>query len=389
MDTVYIYISPYDILRPRTNQVSDVRFCDGFIQNNRKIHLIVPYVDRPDNISKAKVYENYGISNQLEIHYLNTNFKSDVKGKFNFLKIALLNFFQIRKIIKSQKNNYILISRSVYILLPLMILKPLLGKNIKLNYWAHDFKKKKIFEQTYLRCDRIIATNSSIIKSIHQLTKYPLNKTIISSNPITQQQADDYIDKTTARTHIGRIMSENLIVYTGKLAIDYNQELEYILNAAKQLPNYLFIFTGGKPIAVEYWTNWCKENGINNIVFTGYIHNYQKIKYYQFAADLLLSYYTKQGHDVNYNFPNKICEYMLTGNPIITPNYPATQDILNEHNCYFVMPENEDDLAKKIKMAIEDVEKSTNIAKQARLDVKKNTFKIRVSNIINFLESNE
>ena len=80
---------------------------------------------------------------------------------------------------------------------------------------------------------------------------------------------------------------------------------------------------------------------------------------------------------------------MLTGNPIITPNYPATQDILNERNCYFVTPENEDDLAKKIKMAIEDVEKSTNIAKQARLDVKQNTFKIRVSSIINFLESNE
>ena len=40
-------------------------------------------------------------------------------------------------------------------------------------------------------------------------------------------------------------------------------------------------------------------------------------------------------------------------------------------------------------MAIEDLEKSTNIAKQARLDVKQNTFKIRVSSIINFLESNE
>ena len=184
-------------------------------------------------------------------------------------------------------------------------------------------------------------------------------------------------------------MEEKLIVYTGKLAKEYNQELEYILNAAKRLPDMQFVFTGGKPLAVEYWKERCKELQITNTTFTGYIHNYQEIKYYQFAADVLVSYYTKQGHDVNYNFPNKICEYMLTGNPIITPNYPATQDILNEHNCYFVMPENEDELAKKIKMAIEDVEKSTNIAKQARLDVKKNTFKIRVSNIIDFLESNE
>lgn len=80
---------------------------------------------------------------------------------------------------------------------------------------------------------------------------------------------------------------------------------------------------------------------------------------------------------------------MLTGNPIITPNYPATQDILNEHNCYFVAPENENELAKKIKLAIEDEEKSAIIASQARFDVQQNTFKIRVSGIINFLESNE
>ncbi len=389
MDTVYIYISPYDILRPRTNQLSDVRFCDGFIQNNRKIHLIVPYVDRPDNISKSDVYENYGISDQLKIHYLNTNFKSDVKGKLNFLKIAFLNYFQIRKIIKSQKNNYILISRSVFILLPLMMLKLFLGKNIKLAYWAHDFSKKKIFQQTYMRCDRIIATNTSIIQSIHQLTKYPLNKTIISSNPITQQQADYSINKSTARIHIGRSMSENLIVYTGKLAKEYNQELEYILNAAKRLPDMQFIFTGGKPLAVEYWKEHCKELQITNATFTGYIHNYQEIKYYQFAADVLISYYTKQGHDVNYNFPNKICEYMLTGNPIITPNYPATQDMLNERNCYFVESENDEELAKTIKSAIESKERTSSIVKQARFDVKQNTFKIRVSSIIKFLESNE
>jgi hypothetical protein len=40
-------------------------------------------------------------------------------------------------------------------------------------------------------------------------------------------------------------------------------------------------------------------------------------------------------------------------------------------------------------MAIEDEEKSAIIASQARFDVQQNTFKIRVSNIINFLESND
>jgi len=389
VNTVYIYISPYDILRPRTNQVSDVRFCDGFVQNGRAIHLIVPYVERNDNISKADVSKIYGVSDKLNIHYLNTDLKSDVSGKINLLKIIILNFLQLRKLTRNKQCNYVVISRSISILFPFLITKAFNRKNLKFTYWAHDFSKKKLFRWAYGLCDNIIGTNSSIINSICQLTNYPSNKTIISSNPITQDQADDYIEKTAARTILKIDSVKPIVVYTGKLAIDYNLETEYILMAAKKLPDYTFIFTGGKPIAVDYWKEWCKEKGISNTEFTGYIHDYQKIKYYQSAADVLVSYYTKQGHDVNYNFPNKICEYMLTGNPIITPNYPATQDILNEHNCYFAAPENENELAKTIKIAIEDKEKSTSIANQARFDVQQNTFKIRVSSIINFLESNE
>jgi glycosyltransferase involved in cell wall biosynthesis len=389
VNTVYIYISPYDILRPRTNQVSDVRFCDGFVQNGRVIHLIVPYVERNDNISKADVSKIYGVSNKLNIHYLKTDFKSDVSGKINLLKIIILNYLKIRKLTRDKKSNYVVISRSIAILFPFLITKAFNRKNLKFTYWAHDFSNKKLFRWAYGICDNIIGTNSSIINSINKSTNYPINRTIISSNPITQNQADEFIEKIAARTILNIDSEKPIVVYTGKLAIDYNLEIEYILKAAKKLQDYTFIFTGGKPIAVDYWKGWCNEKGINNAKFTGYIHDYQKIKYYQFAADVLVSYYTKQGHDVNFNFPNKICEYMLTGNPIITPNYPATQDILNDDNCYFTVPENEIELAKTIKIAIEDKEKSTTIANQARFDVRQNTFKIRVSRIINFLESNE
>ena len=80
---------------------------------------------------------------------------------------------------------------------------------------------------------------------------------------------------------------------------------------------------------------------------------------------------------------------MLTGNPLVTPNYSATQDILNEHNCFFVAPENEVALAKTIDLAIKDEEKAAILSSQARFDVQQNTFKIRVNNIIEFLERNE
>ncbi|MFM7016008.1 MAG: glycosyltransferase [Bacteroidota bacterium] len=388
-ETIYIYLSPYDILRPRTNQLSDVRFCDGFIQNERKVHLVVPFVNREDNITKEEVFENYGISPKLDIHYLNTNFHSDVKGKLNVLKMVVLNYFKIKSLTKEKNKNYIVVSRSLAILFPFLVFKMFMRKNLKFTYWAHDFSKKKWVHWSYLQCDNIIATNSSIINSIYQLTNYPLHRTITSSNPITQQQADEFTSKLEARDHLNINHSKQIVVYTGKLAIDYHLEIEYILKAAKRLPDVDFILTGGKPLAVEYWKEWCDDQQIKNVMFTGYLHNYQKIKYYQFAADILVSYYTKQGHDVNYNFPNKICEYMLTGNPIITPNYAATQDILNAHNCYFVAPENDAELAKTIMFALSNKEQSSVISAQAKFDVKQNTFKIRVKNIIDFLETND
>lgn len=392
METVYIYISPYDILRPRTNQVSDVRFCDGFIQNNRQLHLIVPYVERHDNIKKEDVCSIYGISNEIKIHYLETGLKSDVTGKWNTIKIAIKVYSQVKKIInnlpKGTKVN--IVSRSIPQLYPLLKFKSIFSKssnNIKAIYWAHDLKKRKSYVNAYRLCDYILATNQSILTDLCEISSFPKEKTITTSNPITQEQAQEAVDKIESRniTNLQNI-EKPLVVYTGKLAIDYNLETEYILKAAKQCPEFEFLFTGGKPEAVIYWKQKCEKEQIKNIQFTGYIPDYRIIKHYQRSADVLISYYTKQGHDIKYNLPNKICEYMLTGNVIVTPNYPPTAELLTEENCWFALPENEDSLASTIKKAIENKEISTTKAKLAREEVLKNTFTLKVKRVIEFIE---
>ena len=388
MNTVYIYISPYDILRPRTNQVSDVRFCDGFIQNNKELHLIVPFVEREDNIKKEDVCSIYGISNKINIHYLSTNFKNDVNGKWNTLKISIKIYIEIKKIIKSlpKGTKTTIISRSIPLLYPLLIAKILL-KNINAVYWAHDLKKRKSYLNAYRKCDFIISTNQSILNDLCEISGYPKNKTTTTSNPITVEQALEIVNKEDSRKITNLNNNKNpLIVYTGKLAIDYNLETEYILKAAKICADYVFLFTGGKPEAVKYWKKKCELEQIKNVIFTGYISDYRIIKHYQNSADVLLSYYTKQGHDIKYNLPNKICEYMLSGNEIVTPNYPPTAELLNENNCWFALPENENSLADTIKKAIDNSEKSKQKGLKARELVLQNTFTKQVKKVISFIE---
>ncbi|MBL7924962.1 MAG: glycosyltransferase [Bacteroidia bacterium] len=375
------YLSPYDILRPRTNQLSDVRFTEGFAQNDCHAHLLVPFVLRSDNISGDAVYDTYGLKSSLHIHYLPTRFREDVHGKYQLLLVtwyAIRKVWQLLKKCEPEQPVYI-ISRSTHLLRPLFVLRKIFPKRFPKTYivhWAHDFHHSRPHQLVYRKSDFILSTNSSILQDILIATGRKAEEGGITLNPITDAQAREFISKEKARLETGLNHTDKaLVVYTGKLGKYYDKEIKFILAAAKKLPECQFLLTGGKPDVVQYWEDYCKGSGIENVIFTGYIHDYNRIKYYQYAADILLSYYTRQGHDVRYNLPNKLCEYMLSGNVIITPDYPATRDLLNDGNCIFTEAENSEALAHSIRNALNDPDLCRTKAEKASRDVRAITFK--------------
>jgi glycosyltransferase involved in cell wall biosynthesis len=387
---IIIYLTPYDILRPRTNQVGDVRLCEGFAQNNCEVNLLVPFVERADNISKDDVAKFYGLDKTYSINYLPYKFNKEVVG-WSILKIAFLDLWESIKIInKAKKDQRIyIISRTNYLLRPFFILRKIIPgffKQARIIHWSHEIKLKKSYLHVYKNTDSLLATNSAIIEDLNKDLGFDKTKAFPTLNPISEAQASECINKEQAKKEVNLLEHQNpLIVYTGKVGILGMKEIEHILEAAQLLPNYTFLLTGGKPEAVEHWKKWCAERNISNYIFTGYIYDYTQIKNYQYAADVLVSYYVKSAHDVRYNFPNKICEYMLTGNVIITPDYPATRDVLTENNCYYVEPENSIALAEKIKYAIEHKEESLERGKKAKQDVREITFKNRTGLVLDFL----
>lgn len=376
-----IYLSPYDILRPRTNQVSDVRFTEGFAQQHCHAHLIVPFVKRPDNIHRDEVHANYGLTHALHIHYLPTQFTEDVHGALQLLKVAFWTVLKALKIIRkrSHTNRTYIISRSTHLLRPFFFIKrwtPFLLKNVFLIHWAHDLHRNRMHRRIYRNSDYLLATNSSLLNDMLKLADKQPSAGTITLNPVTQQQADFRISKEEARKEVHlEDIHRPLIAYTGKLGKHYDREMKYILEAASLLPDYTFLITGGKPETVEYWRDLAGHNKISNLIFTGYIYDYGRVKYYQYAADVLVSYYTSQGHDTRYNLPNKICEYMLTGNVIVTPDYPATRDLLNPDNCVFTTPENGKALAAAIRQAVENPAAGAEKAERACKAAQAHTFK--------------
>jgi glycosyltransferase involved in cell wall biosynthesis len=384
------YFSPYDVLRPRTNQIADVRFCEGFAENDCTVELYAPYVYREDNIEINDIIECYGLKTKFKIKILSTPFSEATPKKLAFIVLLLFNLFiTVRIYLENNKDlsKVIIISRNIYLLIFSIIIKKLLffKNSPKSIHWSHELIDKKIYLWVYRNSDGIIATNSAIAHDM--MKKYNLysKKLAISLNPISTAQLENIITKKKARSLLKLNIQNPLIVYTGKLYFD-QKEAEYIVNAAKNLPDYSFLITGGKPNITSYYKKYCEDKNINNILFTGYLYNYSYIINYQFAADVLLSYYTSQDHLTRYNLPQKIIEYMLTKNPIVTPDFPATRDVLNSSNAIFVAPENLESLIQGIKKAIIDKAHAIKIADQAFKDVQEFTFKKRTKNLIEFFK---
>jgi glycosyltransferase involved in cell wall biosynthesis len=295
------------------------------------------------------------------------------------LRILLTNIGRYREVA--------VISRSVDLLLPSILLKRLLRlrhHSLKVICWAHEFISKRRYLWVYRNSDGVIATNSAITADLERVAGITATALSVSLNPITEQHLEDQWTRESARKKLGLIIDKPLVVYTGKLYVG-QREAEYLLEAAQELPRYHFLFTGGKPNVISHYTHLCAERGITNVSFTGFLYRYYDVRLYQFAADALVSYYSRHDHLVTYNLPNKICEYMLTRNPIITADYPAIKDVLNQDNAILVEPENVAALCEAIRYTLENAAETERRAQRSFEDVKEMTFLKRTKSLLEFI----
>lgn len=384
------YFTKFDVLRARTNQISDMRFCEGFAENGCDVTFITPYVYRKDNIKKNRVFEYYGITKPFDIQYLKTVFTDKFPDKLVLPFLFISSFLFTSKILLKNiilPSKVIILSRHVDLLIPSLFLKKVFKlSNIKVISWVHEVIDKNRYRWVYQNADGVMGTNSAIVDDLNKFYKIPREKLAVTLNPITDTQLKKNITKNSARNYLQIKDGKPIIVYTGKLYIG-QKEADCILEAAKRLTPYQFILTGGKPEVVGYYTEYCNQNNIQNVLFSGFLHNYSEIIYYQYCADVLISYYTSQDHMVRYNFPQKIIEYMLTGNPIVTPDFPATRDVLHAQNAIFVEPENVNSLVQGIHRAVEDKEHVAGIRQRLQQEVPELTFKRRTKMLIDFIKT--
>jgi len=179
------------------------------------------------------------------------------------------------------------------------------------------------------------------------------------------------------------------IVYSGHFYS--GRGMAILVSLAKELPQFQFLWVGGRPEDIEPWKNKLTQEAIDNVVITGFIAN-QSLPLYQAAGDILIMPYQRAisgssgGNIVNVINPMKMFDYLASGRAIAASDIPVFHEVLNEKNAMFCTPEDEESWIKTIKMLANDNNLRQRFAKQAKQDASLYTWKSRARHTLDKLQ---
>jgi glycosyltransferase involved in cell wall biosynthesis len=96
----------------------------------------------------------------------------------------------------------------------------------------------------------------------------------------------------------------------------------------------------------------------------------QETRFFQKAADALVSYYATEDHPYAYQqLPAKVAEYMASGNAIVAADYPAVRELLNPENSWLVEPQNTGALIDALRQAVANDGEAASRGARAQRDI--------------------
>ncbi|HRH66899.1 MAG TPA: hypothetical protein PLU53_11420, partial [Bacteroidia bacterium] len=263
-----VVFSPYCLLRPTTNRIFDMRLCDSFAGHGVPVTIVYPFTYMKGNISPDNIPKSYGLQHPVRTRILFTPLReTSTKYVFLFWMMLAFTFSTLRLFISSlfSRHQTVLFSRDPKLLVPALRLKKIFGKlfRVKVIFMAAEVKSTRLYKKVVKGSDGVFAGVSTTREAIRKIADVPEEKFILSLAPVPVYKNDP--GKEDARRIIDYRGSAPLIVYTGKLGLDV-LELIYIFEAARLLPEYQFLFTGGRPQVVNEVKKYCDKKGIRNVI---------------------------------------------------------------------------------------------------------------------------
>lgn len=339
-------LSPVDPRRARTNAVADVRLCAALASHGHEVQWIVPSVGPVRELSREEIWRIHGVTYPFDIRFVRTPRES---GRGDLAQIVPLMASQVRRMLLKSRHDFS-ISRDLRLLLPLLAS----ARRFQAVPWLHEYRDEIWERRACRRASRVLATNSEIVKDLR--LRIPNVSAFITGNPILEERAifSKETTKAAARRALDIDSSHPLIVYTGKLYSGM-AEAEHLFYAASRIPTCQFLLTGGQASAIQTLQADLARREITNVTLTGFFEQPERTRLYQQAADILVSYYSVRDHPyAHHNLPNKLAEYMSTGNPVVVADFPAVRDLATASTAVLVKPDAPTALVEALKEVLGD-----------------------------------
>jgi glycosyltransferase involved in cell wall biosynthesis len=350
---------------PRTHSIAAIRLCAGLASQGHHVELVVPAVRRPSPPA-AELFATYDLEPNFELRYVPVGGGSGDYDSWTLRRLLGRHMLYALK----RSRPAVVISDGIRLVLPYVVRARLGGRRPLTAPWLHEFRDTRLERLVCANSSCVLATNEAILRDM--ASRGVSNPhTFVTGNPVPRERVEFGREhsKTEARRRLGLDLDRPVIAYTGKLFTGMS-ELGYLLTAATRLPEALFLFTGGQPPVIERLHAELREAGSTNVQLAGMLSSPEETRFYQQAADVLVTYYSTDDLPYAYHhLPSKLAEYMATGNTIVAADYPGVRDLLNPANAVLVPPHDADRLTEALSFAIRSADRAAALGARAQHDV--------------------
>ena len=350
--------------------------CSAFSENDINTTLLVTASkDSKKNFSnlKNKIWNFYGVKNRFSIEWLNFIYPNI---RFKHFFHGLFVTFYLRR------NNYSIIytrSEWVAIFSSILIKKKTI---LELHNFKNTLSQKIIIRLSLSNAFISLVCISNALKN--ELIKYGFNKNIlVAHDAVDLDLFNVNVDANQIKKKYDLNMTKPIITHIG--SIRKGRGFNTIINAAKDMKEFLFVFVCGHSADIEI-INKQKDKKLSNVKFIDFLAN-AEIPSILKISDALLMTYSSNLDTLRFTSPLKMFEYMASGKPLISSDYPVLREILNEKNSLLIESSNSNVLQNAIIKIIDDKEFSNSISIQALKDVKNYTWSNRAKKIIKFMQT--
>ena len=381
MKLLYFHNTSPTAITANLTQVASM--CSAFFNYGFEVTLVLSEADLPEADLSDFLLKKYGLPNGVHLRYLYNSTKIDKINKWT-------SAYRISKIIKEEKPNFCFVRNPQF-------LKHCLKTGVKTIFEAHNSRLhqgsnilneylsrqlvKSVFKDNFIAFISI----SENLENFWIKEGIPKEKSIALHDGFLEKSYEEITPTHVAKEKLNLYFDKPIITYTGTL--HSNRKTKEIVDLACDIQSAIFVIVGGNEYEINEHKLFAKEKGIDNIIFIGTIPHVE-VANYLFASDYLLAKWSPEVPTINYCSPLKVFEYMATGKPILTQDFPTIKEVLTDKkNAILAKNDDYDDLKKSIEWAIENPEACKKMGEKSRLlAFNEYSWKVRVNKMMKFIK---